>query len=175
MIALFCLRGCCSRRLGGGIRNMNGKVIALVGALSVIVASSELMAQSCPCPKLGFDEVVKTADAIFVGRALSATNDSGAPTGNSTTGWKEAGVEYQTRLTFDVQKVIKGNPPRFVEVITPVGSCGFGFSVGERYLVIGVGRGAAVATDSCKGNRSGSEPIEAQTATIEKLLRADDR
>jgi len=42
-------------------------------------------------------------------------------------------------------------------------------------LVIGVVSGATVMTDSCKGNVSGSELIEARTAAIRKLLRADDR
>jgi hypothetical protein len=40
---------------------------------------------------------------------------------------------------------------------------------------MGMGRGAAVTTDSCKGNLSGAEAIEARTAVIQKLLEANDR
>jgi hypothetical protein len=154
---------------------MRFQVEAIVVALSAIVTSSELMAQSCPCPRFDLSEVVKGADAIFVGTSLSATTDSTAPKGNSATGWTESGVEFQARLTFDVQTVLKGNPPRFVEVISPIGPCGFGLSVGERYLIIGQGRGAAVATDSCKGNLSGAGPIEARIGAIQKLLHANVR
>jgi len=150
-------------------------VMAVVGALSAIVASPTLLAQSCPCPTGGLSGAVKSADAIFVGRSLSATEDATAPQRDGRGGWKDAGVAFQTRLTFDVQTVIKGKLPRFAEVITPSGPCGFRFSVGERYLVIGVLRGATVMTDSCKGNASGSEQVAARRAAIEKLLEADDR
>jgi len=154
---------------------MRFKVGAVVGALSVIVGSREVMAQRCSCPTFDLAEAVKNADAIFVGKSLSATSDSSAPVRDGAAGWKDAGIEYQTRLTFDVQTVVKGNLPRFAEVINPTGPCGFGFSVGERYLIMGTGRGAAVTTDSCKGNLSGSEAIEARSAAIQNLLDANDR
>jgi len=97
------------------------KIMAVAGVLSVVVASPEVLAQSCPCPTGGLPEAVKSADAIFIGRSLSATNDSIAPQRNGAGGWKDAGVEFQTRLTFDVQTVIQGRLPRFAEVITPTG------------------------------------------------------
>jgi len=152
---------------------MQFKLAALLAAvLAVILAAPDLAAQTCPCATFDLAAVVKNADAIFVGRSLTATTDSTPPSGDSTAGWTDAGVEFQTRLAFEVETAIKGNLPRFVEVISPIGPCGFRFSVGERYLVTGKVRGTAVATDSCKGNLSGSELVEARTAAIRELLRA---
>src|SRR5262249_53045410 len=123
---------------------------AIVGVLGVLIASQQLMAQSCPCPAFDLAQSVKNADTIFVGRSLSATNDSAPAMRNGSGGWKDAGVEFQTRLTFEVQTVIKGNLPRFAEVVTPTGLCGFGFAVGERYLIMGVRRGGGALTCSCQ-------------------------
>ncbi len=109
---------------------------------------------------------------IFVGKSLSATNDSTGAMKNDSGGWT-GGVEFQTRLLFDVETVIKGELPRFVEVVTPTGSCGFAFTVGETYLVVGKGQGGAVSTDSCKGNVSGSAAIDSRAAAIRKVLYPD--
>ena len=154
---------------------MKSKATALVLVLGALGASTRLMAQGCPCPTLDLSGVARGADAIFVGRSLSATNDSAAPAEDGAGGWTGGGDEFQTRLTFDVQMVVKGKLPRFVEVVTPTGSCGFTFSVGEQYLIVGALHGTVVATDSCKGTVSGSDLIESRTEAIRDALRGNDR
>jgi len=154
---------------------MKFKVTAAVVVLSALPALPRLMAQGCPCPTSGFAEVAKNADTIFVGKSLSATNDSKAPAEDGAGGWTGPREEFQTRLTFDVQTVVKGKLPRFVEVVTPTGICGFSFSVGEEYLVVGMLHGTVVATDACKGNASGSDLIELRTAEIRETLQEKDR
>ena len=128
-------------------------------------------AQTCPCPTFDLPAIVQEADAIFVGRALSATNDSTGAMRNSNGGWV-GGADSQTRLLFDVQTVIKGAPPRFVEVVTPINPCMALFSVGETYLVVSKGQGAAVTTDTCKGNVSGSDAIDTRVEAIRNVLQA---
>jgi hypothetical protein len=127
-------------------------------------------AQPCPCPTFDLTGVVKEADMILVGRALSATTDStGAKWNDEVNGWR-SNVEFQTRLLFDVQTIIKGAPPRFVEVVTPTGPCGFPFAVGETYVVVGKSQGQWLATDACKGNVSGAEAIDARVTAIRNAL-----
>ena len=112
---------------------------------------------------------------IFVGRSLSATNDSSGATRNAEgDGWL-SGAEYQTRLLFDVATILKGDPPRFVEVVTSTSPCGFRFAVGETYLVVGKRQGGALSTNSCLGTVSGLGAIDARAAAIRKVLHPAPR
>ncbi len=152
------------------IRHFRRSVQWLGVCPGLLLGSSPAPAQTCTCPAFELPAAVKQADVIFVGKSLSATNDSTAATGNSDgDGWLP-GVEFQTRLLFDVETVVKGAPPRFIEVVTPTGSCGFPFAVGKIYLVVGRRRGEAVATDACQGNVSGFDAIDARAAAIREAL-----
>jgi len=129
-------------------------------------------AQPCPCPTFDVAAIVQQAGVIFVGRALSATTESTRSMRDSNGGWIGANDSQMTRLLFDVQTVIKGAPPRFVEVVTPLNLCGASFAVGETYLVVGNEAGAAVITDACKGNISGSDAINTRVEAIRNALEA---
>jgi hypothetical protein len=132
--------------------------------VGLLLGSSPASAQSCPCPAFDLRAVVDEAEVIFVGKCLTATTDSTGATMHSDD-W-QTGVEFQTRLAFDVQTAVKGRPPRFVEVVTPTGACGFAFTVGETYLVAGSWQGAVVSTDICKGNVSGLDASETRAEAI---------
>lgn len=138
-------------------------------AVGLFLGPSPVAAQTCPCPSFDLSAVVEQADAIFIGKSLSATTDSTQATMNSDGSWK-AGDEGLTRLLFDVQTVIKGDPPRVVEVGTSPSPCGFAFAVGETYLVVGNGQGGSVTTDICNGNVSGLDAIDARAAAIRDIL-----
>lgn len=122
-------------------------------------------AQTCPCPEFKLPAVVAQADIIFVGKSLSATTDSSALSGG-----RLPAIEFQTRLLFDVETVIKGKAPRFVEVVTPTSSCAFPFAVGKTYLVLGKRQGGAVSTDACQGNVSGNDAIDDRVDAIRDEL-----
>ncbi len=139
---------------------------------ALLLGASLAAAQGCPCPSVDLPALVRESDVIFVGRSVSATTDSTPATESSDgNGWI-GGIEFQTRLLFHVESVLKGGLPRFAEVTTPTGPCGFAFAVGETYLVVGRRQGAAVATDSCKGNVSGRDAIDARAAAIRQMERA---
>jgi hypothetical protein len=128
-------------------------------------------AQNCPCPSFQLPAIVRQAEVVFIGKSLTATNDStdAGREGADDDGWLP-GVEFQTRLAFDVESILKGHAPRFIEVVTPTGDCGFPFEVGKTYLVIGKRRGAPVSTDACQGNVSGHDAINARAAAIREVL-----
>ncbi len=110
------------------------------------------------------------ADVIFVGKVLSATTDAAAPKQTDGGTWSVEGTgDYQTRLMIDVSTVLKGSPPRLVEVVTPTGPCGFIFFVGKTYLVTAAGKGTPVATDVCHGNVTGNA-IEFRRTLMEDVL-----
>lgn len=136
----------------------------------LLLSCSPVAAQTCPCPKYDLAAIVKRADVIFVGKVLSATDDSTEATRNKDGTWW-GGVEYQTRFMLDVSTVLKGNPPRFVEVATPTGLCGFVFVVGKTYLATGTGQGqgAPVITDVCRGNVK-EDAIDTRAALIRDIL-----
>jgi hypothetical protein len=136
----------------------------------LLLGSSLAAAQSCPCPTVDLAALVRQADVIFVGRSVSATTDSTPAIKDADDDWT-GGIEFQTRLLFEVQSVLKGDPLPFAEVTTPTGPCGFAFAVGETYLVLGQKRGAAVSTDSCKGNVSGRDAIDGRAAAIRQVHR----
>jgi hypothetical protein len=146
-----------------------GSTVALI-ALTVTLHAPPSAAQACPCPKYDLAAIVKQADVIFVGKVLSATGDS---TGDmrKKDGTGLSGVEYQRRFMLDVSTILKGAPPRFVEVATPTGPCGFMFAVGNTYLVTGTGdgRGTPMVTDICRGNVKG-DAIENRAALIRDML-----
>jgi hypothetical protein len=87
---------------------MRCTVGAVVGAVCILLASTEMMAERCPCPTVDEAEAIKRADAISIGKSLSATTDSSAPVRDGAGGWRDAvgGGAVQTRLTFDVQTVM---------------------------------------------------------------------
>jgi hypothetical protein len=126
-------------------------------------------AQSCPCPKYDLPAIVRKADAIFIGKVLSATDDA-AP---NIDGGGPGAVEYQARVMVDVSTILKGNPPRFVELVTPKGPCQFTFAVGNTYLVTGSGRGATVTTDVCQANARGNA-IDGRAESIRDVLHPED-
>ena len=147
--------------------------LAAVGGL--LLSSATAIGQSCPCPPFDLAGAVRGADVIFVGKALSAATDS-TPAETNAEGTWEGGEAFQTRLLFEVAAAVKGEPPPFVEVVTPTGPCAFGFAVGETHLVVGTRVGGTVATDACRGNLSGGDAIAARAAAISKLLHpAADR
>lgn len=144
-------------------------VLALI-ALTATLRAHTSAAQTCPCPKYDLAAIVKQADVIFVGKVLSATADSTRDArNNGGTNWGQ--VEYQTRVMVDVSTVLKGSPPRFVEVVTPTGLCGFVSAVGNTYLVTGTGHGrdTPVLTDVCRGIVKG-DAIENRAAMIKDIL-----
>ena len=83
---------------------------------------------------------------------------------------RHARTEIQTRLLFDVATVLKGDPPRFAEVVTSTGPCEFRFAVGETYLVVGKRQGAMVNTDRCQGNVKGADTITDRVEAIRDAL-----
>ena len=151
---------------------MGGLTLRCLGLTVALIALTATMsaAQACPCPKYDLGAIVKQADVIFVGKVLSATGDSSGDM-RKKDGTGLGGVEYQGRFMLDVSTIIKGAPPRFVEVVTPAGPCGFMFAVGNTYLVTGAGqgRGTPVVTDICRGNVKG-EAIENRAALIRDML-----
>jgi hypothetical protein len=134
----------------------------------LILCCSSAAAQTCPCPKYDLPAIVEKADVILIGKVLSATEDSTGATQNKDGGWRgEAG--YQMRVMLDVSTVLKGKPPRIVEVATPTGLCGFVFSVGKTYLVTGQVQGATVITDVCHANAMG-DAIRRRAELIRDVL-----
>ena len=100
---------------------------------------------------------------------LSATNDSA----QNVDGGAPGVAEYQARVTVDVSTILKGNPPRIVEVVTPKGPCQFTFFVGDTYLVTGSGQGATVTTDVCQANARGNA-IDGRAESIRVVLHPED-
>ena len=145
---------------------MVGRSVLWLGAcLGLLGGASRAAANLCDCPALEIPAVVERADIIFVGKSLSATNDS-SPAKND----RLPAVEFQTRLLFDVETVVKGDAPRFIEVVTSTNICGFPFAVGKTYLVVGKRQGARVSTDACQGNISGGDAIDDRVDAIRDVL-----
>jgi hypothetical protein len=97
----------------------------------VLVASLPSNAPACSCTFLpDFDTAYAQSDAIFLGEVLGI--DSAAPDFNEAV-W----------VTVRVEADWKGAPPATVRVLTGAhdGNCGFGFVLGERYLVYALGGG----------------------------------
>jgi hypothetical protein len=131
--------------------------------LALLLASSVAHGQGCPCAKRELSTTVKQADVIFVGTPLAATTDS-------TSLGRQPAQEVQTRLMFQVTTVLKGSTTRSTAVATPTGPCGFAFTVGTEYLVVGTKQGGGVVTDACQGNVSGANAIQARAAAIREMM-----
>ena len=130
----------------------------------MLLASSVADGQGCPCAKRDLSTLVKQADVIFVGKPLAATTDS-------TSIGRQPAQEYQTRLMFDVATVLKGSTTRATPVVTPIGPCGFAFTVGTDYLVVGRKQGGGVVTDACWGNVTGGDAIRGRAAAIRAVMQ----
>jgi hypothetical protein len=139
-------------------------VVARGACAGLLLVASISGGQECPCGKAELSAIVARADLIFVGKPLAATTDATVLGGQPNTA-------FQTRLMFDVGAVLKGSTPRATAVVTPVGPCGFPFTVGQDYLVVGSRQGDGIVTDACQANVAGLEAIRARAAAIREILR----
>jgi hypothetical protein len=119
---------------------MRSPWVLLAVALAALCGSAA-EAWACSCVEQSPCAIAARSETIFLGRVLEVTLHPAA---------EVARVQ--------VLRVDRGAPDRVVTITGPSrrSSCGFGFTVGERFFYYGAGRGAAFTAHPCSG--SGSVP-----------------
>ncbi len=109
-------------------------VILALGALLSVLLLMPPRASACSCLALSFDEQRERASAIFEGR-VDVDRVEGA----------------ERILTLRVTQAWRGVEHEMVEIRTPAQSaaCGFGFEVGQHYLVYATSENGALHVSLC--------------------------
>ncbi|MEV8637515.1 hypothetical protein AB0395_38325 [Streptosporangium sp. NPDC051023] len=144
------------------------RVLTVLLLLAATVVITPGTACACSCAPLGPAEQVGRAAAVFTGTVVSARPAKGDPLG------PRPPIIY----TFRADQVYKGRADAEYQVATNADSaaCGYGFTVGSRYLVLASDEktglfdtdpGVPLHTALCDGNlavRAGEGPLHAQDA-----------
>jgi hypothetical protein len=107
--------------------------------LLCVLSSGKLLA--CGCSLLDFDEAVKSAAEIFIGKVYDveyiyySLNDYDLDSTDNTLK-RASGDEYSMRkVTFEVERKWKGSSNKFVSIYDHLNSCSFNFEDFDRYIV----------------------------------------
>jgi hypothetical protein len=114
-------------------------ILILVGTI-IISASSNNLAFACLCGKSPLPEdAFKESTAVFSGKVIEISRDPSS---------------YSITAKFDVERTWKGISDKMISVSTGSdnGNCGYGFVVGETYMVYAVGEDS-LYTSQCGRTR----------------------
>lgn len=107
--------------------------------LLFVLSSGKLMA--CGCSLVDFDEAVKSAEEIFIGKICKIefiyfqSNDYYFDSTDNVLKPILGDEYYIRKVTFEVERKWKGSSNKFVSVYDNISSCSFNFDEYDRYIV----------------------------------------